>query len=317
MRPKATVSAGTQVHTTSLATGKADPKVALTTVRKIAKLGEQAFIPGVAAVASIEHGALLKARDDLKAIRNEIEALRTSHQASIEQLQLQIKEVETQVSAAESTTSQLQIQSQNSTLENELKVRIYELELEVLETREAIEVHADRHEKELAKSNLSHSKAVTDLELRHREELKKAELTYQEAVKQWEADKRTIEGNYAASLESALNAAREEAAESRKQALAALEESNRKAIDDLNEKISKVLTEANEAHERSAALAAQDIERLQSELAGQEDKYAAQVRQVKVEQDKLVKDAYHRAKDEADTRYSKELDDMKTTTQLT
>ncbi|KEP51938.1 hypothetical protein V565_053270 [Rhizoctonia solani 123E] len=281
---------------------------------EITKLTEQTSTQqDAAAAAAIDHDALVKARDDLKAIHDETEALRASHNAYIEQLQLQIKELETQLSAAESTTSQLR--SQISTLESEkeeFQGRISELEIEILEAKEALEVDADHHAKELVKLNGAHSKAVADLESRHQEALAKAESAHQEAVKQWEEDKRTAEVNHAASLDSALNATRGEAEESRKQALVALEQSHAKVIEDLNAKYSQELTEAKEAHKSSAALAAKEIERLESELAGQEDKYAAQVRQVKVEHDKLVEDAYHRAKDEANAQHSKELNELRT-----
>ncbi|CAE6425791.1 unnamed protein product [Rhizoctonia solani] len=264
------------------------------------------------AAAAIEHEALIKAREDLEAIRLEIQKLTASHQANAEQSQLRIKELESQLSAAEATVTQLR--GQISSLESEkeeLNHRISELDIEILELKEAIEVDADNHQKDINKLKDSHSKALADLESRFQEDLKTAATAHEEASKKWEEAIAAAGVEHSDSLNAAVKAAQEQAAESSKQALAVLEGSHAKVVDDLKAQFSQELAEAKEAHERSAALAAEELARLQSELAGQEDKYAAQVRQVKVEHDKLVEEAYHRAKGEADAQHSKELGELR------
>ncbi|KAF8761171.1 hypothetical protein RHS01_01078 [Rhizoctonia solani] len=265
---------------------------------EISALKEQHSTQGdLVAAAAIEHEALLKARADLEAIRVETEALTASHQASIEQFQIQIKETEAKLSAAEATISQLR--SQISTFESEreeLKNRISELEVEILEIREENEVDADNHAKELVKLKDAHSKELADAKSRLQADLEKIEMAHEEAVKKLEAAITAAGVEHTTKLDTALKEAQESAAESKKSALAALEEAHAKTVEVLQAQSSQELAEAKESHERSAALVAQEVENLKTELASQEDKYAAKVREVKVEHDKLVEDAYHRAK---------------------
>lgn len=219
------------------------------------------------AAAAVEHEALLKARADLEAIHAETEALSASHKAAAEQTGLQIKELEAKLASAETSTNQLQ--SEISALQSErdeLKNRISELEVEVLEIREANEVDADDHAKALTKLKEVHAKELADSEARLRDGLKEAALAQEEATKKWEEATTAAGQEHSSSLEAALKSAQESAAQASQQALAALEESHTKTVESLKTSSAQELAAAQEAHEHSAALVAEELTRLQTDL---------------------------------------------------
>ena len=220
-----------------------------------------------AAAAAVEHEALLKARADLEAIRTETEALSASHKAAANQTELQVKELEAKVSSAEALVTQLRseilaLQSERTDLKN----RISELEVEVLEIREANEVDADDHAKALTKLKETHAKELADAETRLQDGLKEANLAQQEAAKKWEEATIAAGQEHSSSLETALKAAQESAAQASQQALAALEESHIKAIKNLKDSSAQELAETRDAHERSTTSAAEELRRLKTEL---------------------------------------------------
>lgn len=97
---------------------------------------ETAAAEALAAV-QVEHQALLQAHEDLASIKSESEALIATHAAAMHEIQAKVAELEARAAAATAEVEAL------GTEREETEARVSELEIEVLELKEAAETAVD------------------------------------------------------------------------------------------------------------------------------------------------------------------------------
>lgn len=156
-----------QYQITSLETEVDSTKSELQTLRASTQL----TTGDAAAAAAIEHEALIKAKEDLVAIKAETDALRAAHSQALE-------DATSKIQALESKTANLAaLESELVTLKEEKEEsahRISELEVEVLEARESVEKAEDDQARALARAKslqeeLSKTIAASEEELKTKE----------------------------------------------------------------------------------------------------------------------------------------------------
>lgn len=212
-----------------------------------------------AAATAVEHEALLKARADLEAIAAETSSLKSAHTVALNELQQRL-------SAAEAKAKEVQrLETELADLKREREDtanRISELEIEVLEAKDAVEDAEDAKtraesktkglEDELAKAKFASTDALEAKEkglLAQLDEAKKEHET-RAAELQQEQDKllsqlTTLEGELA-NAQAALEKASQEqqlVAEEHAAKLQSLEQSNQEALHALDVELKRIRNE--------------------------------------------------------------------------
>ena len=212
-----------------------------------------------AAATAVEHEALLKARADLEAIAAETSSLKSAHTVALNELQQRL-------SAAEAKAKEVQrLETELADLKREREDtanRISELEIEVLEAKDAVEDAEDAKtraesktkglEDELAKAKFASTDALEAKEkglLAQLDEAKKEHET-RAAELQQEQDKllsqlTTLEGELA-NAQAALEKASQEqqlVAEEHAAKLQSLEQSNQEALHTLDVELKRIRNE--------------------------------------------------------------------------
>ena len=212
-----------------------------------------------AAATAVEHEALLKARADLEAIAAETSSLKSAHTVALNELQQRL-------SAAEAKAKEVQrLETELADLKREREDtanRISELEIEVLEAKDAVEDAEDAKtraesktkglEDELAKAKFASTDALEAKEkglLAQLDEAKKEHETRATELQQ-EQDKllsqlTTLEGELA-NAQAALEKASQEqqlVAEEHVAKLQSLEQSNQEALHALDVELKRIRNE--------------------------------------------------------------------------
>lgn len=257
-----------------------------------------------AAAAAVEHDALIKAKADLASISSEVESLKAEHAQALAEAQEKISALEGK--AARSTELEAEL-AQLRTESEENASRVSELEVEILELKEEQEKIQDEHstsleriktlEAELTQSAAAMQQAV-DVAIAKQEELSSSS----DAAAQAHAEQlKNASGEYE-KLGSQLKALQEE--------LAAATLANEQAKADAaaaSEERKTRLEELEKEHQTNVAALNEEVQRLTTELESQESKYNTKVDAVKAEHDKLLEEAFVRAKADAGAIHSQEL----------
>ena len=212
----------------------------------------------VTAVA-VEREALLKARADLEAIGVESSALKSAHTAALDELQQKLSAAEKKVEDVERLEKELaSLKEEKEDTAN----RISELEIEVLEAREAVEEAEDAKaraesktkglEDELAKSKAASDGALKDKDKDLLAQLDEAKREHEAhaAELQQEQDKllsqlATLEGELANAQVALEEASQQQqlTVDEHAAKLQSLEQSNQVAWDSLNAELEKIQDE--------------------------------------------------------------------------
>ncbi|KAI9513033.1 hypothetical protein F5148DRAFT_462428 [Russula earlei] len=269
---------------------------------------EHANYSGIIAAAEIDRQTLVKVNADLEAIRAETAALKTAHAEALDAATSNINALEHQASRADELATEItSLRAEKEETSNKFS----ELEVEILELKEAQDVAEGER-----KSSQTEIKVL-------REELAAATLATEKTVQE------------AAAKESAAAERLEEVKKQHEVALAlVLGESNklteqlqasqtdldgiRNNLEAVNaasasaaEGHSRQLVEAEEVHQARQDELNAEIERISAELAAQETVYNAKVQTVKDEHDRLLQEAFERAKNEAGDAHSQDLQTLR------
>lgn len=212
-----------------------------------------------AAAAAVERKALLKAHADLDAMSVEKSTLKSAHTAALDKLQHRLSAAEEKAQEVERLETELDLMRREK---EETASRISELEIEVLEARDAVEEAEDAKlkaefktktlEEDLSRAKVASEGAMEDKEkalLERLEEVKKGHEVRAIELQQ-EQDKllsqlATLEGDLA-NAQAALEKASQEqqsVAEEHAVKLQSLEESNKLALDQLDFELRRIRNE--------------------------------------------------------------------------
>ncbi|KAF8273914.1 hypothetical protein EI94DRAFT_1794937 [Lactarius quietus] len=258
----------------------------------------------IAAAAEIDRQALAKAKEDLEAIGVEKATLKSAHEEALNNATAKISALELQATRVEALVEEV---ASLRAEKEETSTKLTELEVKVLESRDALE---------LAEGELGKSRAQIDT---LRAEVAKAADVADSAVRG------------ATAKESAAAAHLEEVQKQHAGALAlAVEESKkltelhrvlqaetdelRNTLEAVNataaataEEHARKLEEVEKVHQGRRAELTADMERISAELEAQESVYNAKVQTVKEEHDQLLQQAFERAKSEAGDAHARDL----------
>lgn len=255
-----------------------------------------------------ERVAFLKVQSELQALVEATQSLKAEHQIELQNAQNSITELESRV--AQLTRLEAQVTALN--LEKEENAgKVSELEVEVLELKEAQDELEDNRERLQAKlraveENLANSSAtiklateeaaskeaehlsqLNELKTSHEEQLKLASMKHEEVVASL--------GSLQSKLEAALSA----------QELAAKE---LLAAQDSHSSHTK---EIEEARVLQKAQLSEEMEVIKRELEGQEATYQSKLEDAKRQHENLLQEAFERAKKEAGEAHGQELQTLR------
>ncbi|GBE78236.1 predicted protein [Sparassis crispa] len=267
-----------------------------------------------AAAADVEHSALLKAHEDLAAVQGETESLKAAHIQALAEAEEKIQASSEQASRADALAAELaELKSENE----EKSTKVSELEIEILELKEVQESSEDGHNKVLDR--------LKTLE----EELTTAAAAMQEAVDGAKA----MEEEYSQRLEDAAKLLDEELSKANaehsklSEELKALEDKHAEAVAGIDqakadaqvaaEEHLRKLEEVEKLHQDKQAELSEEIKRITADLESQEEKYNARVDAVKAEHDQLLQEAFERAKNDAGSVHSHDLQGLRAESQAT
>ncbi|KAJ7492753.1 hypothetical protein FB451DRAFT_1219483 [Mycena latifolia] len=239
-----------------------------------------------ALAAAVEHEALLKAQADFSQIEVELQALKAAHTQTLEEAQAKLEAAESKAALAESLEGQLkELRAEKEDAVSKLS----EIEVEVLELKESQET-AEDEQQELSQALAATQQAIDNALT------KEAEYTSQA-----EGTKASHEGEIKAISESHAQTT------SQLEALKAELETALATHHTATEEHTRQLGEAEEGYLKKQAELSDEIRRITTELEGQEAQYNAKVDGVKAEHDKLLQDAFERAKAEASDLHQQDL----------
>ncbi|GAW06032.1 Laminin-like protein epi-1 [Lentinula edodes] len=250
--------------------------------------------------ASLEHEALLKAQADFSAIQEETAALKVAHNTALEEVLAKSHAVEEGLKEKTISFEALVAQIAEMKAEKEENAnKVSELEIEILELKESQETAEDERstfalkiqalEEELAKAHAAAQGIEDDYKAKEAESSARAEqisASHENAVQaatQAQAELVT----QLETLKAALNEAKADNEHARAEASASTDAH------------SAALQEAEQNYLNKQSEMSAEIQRITAELEGQEAKYNAKVDDVKAEHDKLLQEAFERAKSEA------------------
>ncbi|KAF8912998.1 hypothetical protein CPB84DRAFT_499192 [Gymnopilus junonius] len=267
-----------------------------------------------AEAASVEHDALLKVQADFKTISDESEALKVTHTKALQDAENTIADLRSEVESVKEWEAQVTSlkaeKEENANKLSELEVEILELK----ETQEGLEDTRDQlqrqiaaQEDQLAKSAVaagSAAEAASQKESAHAQQL---ETLVQECKKDLEAAA-VRHSEVVASLE----ALKTELAEA-----VAAKEGSEQEISEREKRHSSALAEVEQQHASQLTDLESRLEKTLQELRDQESIYDAKVEAVKMQHDRLLKEAFERAKSEAAQAHSQELQILRSNSNAT
>ncbi|KAH7870750.1 uncharacterized protein C8R40DRAFT_1162989 [Lentinula edodes] len=262
--------------------------------------------------ASLEHEALLKAQADFSAIQEETAALKVAHNTALEEVLAKSHAVEEGLKEKTISFEALVAQIAEMKAEKEENAnKVSELEIEILELKESQETAEDERstfalkiqalEEELAKAHAAAQGIEDDYKAKEAESSARAEqisASHENAVQaatQAQAELVT----QLETLKAALNEAKADNEHARAEASASTDAH------------SAALQEAEQNYLNKQSEMSAEIQRITAELEGQEAKYNAKVDDVKAEHDKLLQEAFERAKSEASEIHKQDLAEVR------
>ncbi|KAJ7169747.1 hypothetical protein C8R46DRAFT_1265230 [Mycena filopes] len=247
--------------------------------------------PEAAAAAAAEHETLLKTQADLSAIEAEFQAFKAEQAQTLEEAQVRLQAAEGKAAHAEVLEAQLvELRAEKE----DAVAKLSEIEVEILELKESQETIEDERAKTAAK--------IASLE----QELSQAAIDNALAK---EAEYLSQADGVKVSHETELKAISEAHAQTTSQ-LEALNVEMEAAIathQAATDEHTRRLGEAEEGYVKKQTELSDEIRRITEELEGQEAQYNAKVDAVKAEHDKLLQEAFERAKAEASDIHQQDL----------
>ncbi|KAI0094774.1 hypothetical protein BDY19DRAFT_982152 [Irpex rosettiformis] len=267
-----------------------------------------------ATAAAVEHEALLKAKTDLEGIREEIEALETVHAKTLAEAQAKVESLEESAARSVALEAQLaELKAENDDKAN----KVSELEVEILELREEQEKVEEERATTLGK--------IKELE----EEAKKAAAVMKAAVEAAQIKEEELSQSsssaataHAEEIQKAneeyekLSAQLQAVQDELNTALVAIESAKAEAAAAAEEQSAR-LEVIESTHKAREAELQEEIQKVSAELAGQEAQYNTKVDAVKAEHDQLLQEAFSRAKSEAGSVHSQDLQALRAESQAT
>ncbi|KAF9514068.1 hypothetical protein BS47DRAFT_1362016 [Hydnum rufescens UP504] len=253
---------------------------------------------------------------ELHAIQTHVATLTATHTDALSAGASKEAELRTLVDAHEGTITSLRSKLDGSAQENtDLAARISELEVEVLESKDATENALDEHRKEVAALKAQHWQDKDLLTKTLQEDLQRAVAAHQQATKEWEETSKTLRERHSTELAAAITEAENKAVGNGEAALKALSQEHERLIAVKEGQHTTSLAELTSAHEASSGSLKETIDKLTEELKGREAKFEAQVREIKGQQDALLQKAFDDAKIEAGSTHSTELSSVRAESQ--
>ncbi|PSS37576.1 hypothetical protein PHLCEN_2v592 [Hermanssonia centrifuga] len=258
----------------------------------------------VAAVAAVEHEALLKAKEDLEAIQHEVSRLEEEHAGVLAESQEKISTLEAQLARVAALEQELAEVKADRDAQRE---KASEIELELLEVKDAEDKASDdvlRVEARLKSLQQELDTAIADAEAAATASAAREEEFAQkaEAAAKSHAEELSNAALEYEKLSAALKALEDKVA----QAHADNEQLKADALAVAEEQRAS-LAELEKGYQAKEAELASEIERITSELQGQESAYNAKVDAVQAEHSQLLQEAFTKAKSEAGTVHSQDL----------
>jgi chromosome segregation ATPase len=245
------------------------------------------------ATVSVEHTALQKAHENMMAIKKETDALTAAHTQALEEAHAKVKALEEKAAKADSLAEEV---AQLHKEREETSAKLSELEVEVLELKEAQE------EAEDARASLE--KRVKELEASLQEAQSAQQAAGADVSSQAEEHRKALEELRQAhdqektkiteDLSTAHNRSKE--LEGELVGVRASHEKTKEEVVAAAEAHIKQLQDSEVAYVEKHSKLSQEIQRLTAELDGQEDHYNGKVAAVKAEHDKLLQEAFEKAK---------------------
>ncbi|KAG6911539.1 hypothetical protein DXG01_011841 [Tephrocybe rancida] len=253
---------------------------------------------------AVEREAFLKVTAELAAAAADIEALKAAHAAAAQELDSKVQELETKSASIVDLNAQItglkEEKEENSGKLSELEVEILELKESQEaseEEREGLSARVKTLEEELANATVATQQAyeaAKDKESQLAAELAEIQRTHEAALK---AESET---------QDALNASLEALKAELAAALGAHEQTKVEVLASVEEHGRRVAEVEAEFTRRQAALQ-EETKRITAELESQESYYNSKVDNVKEEHNKLLQEAFERAKAEAGAEHTQEL----------
>ncbi|KZT05973.1 uncharacterized protein LAESUDRAFT_654834 [Laetiporus sulphureus 93-53] len=267
-----------------------------------------------AAAAEVEHIALLKAKEDLEAIKLETESLKAAHTEALADAQTRMAELEEKATRVEILEAQLaKLKAENG----EKSMKVSELEVEILEMKEEQEKSEDERaqaiarirslEEEITKASEAMQKALEEASASEAEKLGKAD----EALQELAQELNSVRMEYAG-LSDKCKSLDEELAK----AIQTHEQAKAEIDAQVEAHTAEIRRLQDEFREKESQLIEQ-MKTITAELESQEAKYNAKVDAVKADHDELLKQAFERARNEAGSAHSQDLQALRAESQAT
>lgn len=217
--------------------------------------------------AESDRTALEQANQALKGIKTELEALQAEQAAAALAANEKIAELQTQLDVATSASSSFE--AEKAALEREkteLKARIDELEVDILEAKETSEKAIDESAKTLAALKQVHWEEKDSLTKGLQEELRVAVEKHEAAAKLWEEQSLEAAKAHETDKEAALAEAQIQANAASKAALDSLAAEHGTSVAALEAKHAAVVEDLKRSHEEAQTHSREVIKSLSDEL---------------------------------------------------
>ncbi|KAI0307708.1 hypothetical protein B0F90DRAFT_1621431, partial [Multifurca ochricompacta] len=262
----------------------------------------------IVAAAEIDRQALVKAKADLEAISIEAAALKTAQAEALGVAAAKISTLELQGSLAEALATEVDsLRAEKEETSNKLS----ELEVEILELKEAQELAEEERGKSNAQIRALHAEVAraaeaTDKAVREAVAKESAAAEHLDEAKKQHADALALAAQETKKLSERLHVLQAEIGELRNN----LEAANAAAASTAEEHTHRLL-EAEKAHQARQDELTAEIERVSAELEAQEAMYNAKVQIVKDEHSQHLQQAFERAKNEAGDAHGQDLQTLR------
>ncbi|KAK2461656.1 hypothetical protein APHAL10511_006119 [Amanita phalloides] len=261
-----------------------------------------------------ERQNLLKVEAELKLAIADIDALKLAHAETIEILGSKSRDLDNSVSRIE----ELEIQINGLKAEREEHAnKVSELEVEILELKESQETLEDEREKVAVKvKNLEEHISTLIAACKQAEEDAFSKAT------DYEARVTELQSQQAQELQNAADeqskvAASLENVQAQLQTAQREHEQAKKDIQAAEEVHSQMLKDMEGSSLEQSARLEEEIKKITIDLEGQEAKYNSRVDAIKAEHEKLLQDAFERAKMEAGKEHGLELQNLRASSNAT
>jgi chromosome segregation ATPase len=258
----------------------------------------------IAAAAEIDRQALAKAKEDLETVEAEKATLKVAHDEALNSATEKISALELEASRAEALAAEV---ASLGSKKEETSTKLTELEVEIMESKEALELAEGELEKsktqiEALRAEIAKLADEADSATQGATAKEKAAAEHLEEVQKQHADVLALAVEDSTKLTEQLRVLQAETDELRNN-LEAANEMTASAV----EEHARKLEEVEKVHQAQRGELIAEKERISAELEAQESVYNAKVQTVKDEHGQLLREAFERAKGEAGDAHAQDL----------